>query len=169
MELIITNRKGQTFKVLYDECDHDIVSKYKWYISTTGYVVHTLKVDGRNTRILMHRLILGVSDPAVKVDHINHNGIDNRRCNIRLCTHQENMMNRKKTDKPTTSKYLGVRLKYNKTRKGNISGPFIYSEIKASGQKFHLGYFKTQEQAAKAYDIKAKELFGEFANLNFKE
>lgn len=104
----------------------------------------------------MHRDILGVvNDKNVFVDHINHNRIDNRRCNLRLVTKSQNNQNRSSL-KNSTSKYLGVYIR---------KGKWI-SRIKVNQKPIHLGTFTCETQAALAYNNAAELHFGEYANLN---
>jgi len=96
-----------------------------------------------------------------KIDHVNHNGLDNRRSNLRLATIQENQFNRQIQKTTKSSQYKGVswETKQNKWR----------PSIKFNNQNIHLGSFTSEEDAARAYDKVAKELFGEFCCLNFPE
>ena len=107
----------------------------------------------------MHRVIMD-APKGMHVDHINGNGLDNRRENLRLCTNSQNHMNRK-THRDSSSKYKGV--SWNK--RNSKWQAYIGSGIKRK----NLGYFASESDAAKAYDIKAKECFGEFARLNLGE
>jgi hypothetical protein len=108
--------------------------------------------------VFMHREILYAPKDKV-VDHINHNGLDNRRENLRLVTIEQNVWNTRKQRRLTASRYKGVTLHKGQWR----------SVIYRRKKQIHLGYFDTEETAAKAYDVKAKELFGEYACLNFSE
>jgi len=150
MELIIF-RKGEPFKVLYDDCDHELVSKYRWGINSYGYAV---SYKGQSA-ILMHRLILNAAKGEI-IDHINRETYDNRRANLRLCSHGSNMANRASWG---SSQYLGV----SKLASGKYRALIQYNK-KGKG----LGTFISEEDAARAYDNAAKEIHGEFANLNFK-
>jgi len=153
MELAITQKNGQNHIVIYDDIFHSLLSKYRWNISQ-GYV---LSVNRKGQpRTMMHRLILNIFDLNIKVDHIDGNKLDNRLSNLRLCTHRQNMKNRKAHGK---SKYLGVSV----TKKGK------YIVCIRTGQKQeYIGCFSIEEDAARAYDSAAKIYHGEFANLNFK-
>ena len=107
----------------------------------------------------MHRLITN-APKGLMVDHINHNGLDNRRKNLRLCTVSQNNRNRRPITRPNKgSKYKGVTF----DKKRNL----FKAEIQHNKKKYFLGRFKSQIKAAQAYDKKARELFGEFAYLNF--
>lgn len=107
----------------------------------------------------MHTLLM--SPPkGMCVDHINGNGLDNRYENLRVCTHLQNLQNRRKI-KNTTSRYIGVH--WNKKRSTWVAFVSYKDEAK------WLGDFKTEHHAAMAYDIWAKELKGEYANLNFSK
>lgn len=161
MELILTNKKGQVFTVLYDECDHELICKHNWWINPKGYVK-----DTTSKQIYMHRLILGITDSKIHVDHKNHITIDNRRFNLRQGSHRDNMLNRKPRGK---SKFLGVYTIINFGRNNNGKAyEYIAAQIKINGKNKYLGSFKTEESAASAYDAAAKMYHGEFANLNFK-
>jgi hypothetical protein len=92
-------------------------------------------------------------------DHKDFNGLNCQRNNLRNCTKSQNQMNKKSRG---ASNYLGVHYQYWKDSK------YITASIRLKRDCFYLGIFKTEEAAARAYDVKAKELFGEFANLNFK-
>ena len=111
----------------------------------------------------MHRVVLQrvVGRPLTRddiVDHINHNGLDNRRPNLRLATRSQNAANLGPYAN-NTSGYKGVDFNRGKWR----------ARIREGGVRYFLGYFETAEDAARAYDTKAHELFGEFASLNFPE
>ena len=95
------------------------------------------------------------------VDHRNGDGLDNRRDNLRLATHSENMMNRPKIKSPTTSRFVGVY--FDKARR------LWVARIHLNGKCIWLGRFATEIEAAKAYDEAAKKYHGEFARLNFPE
>jgi hypothetical protein len=104
----------------------------------------------------MHRIILGITDPKIHVDHINRNPLDNRRCNLRIADPKQSAMNRgrKRTAK---SGYKGVSRARDHWR----------VSIKHLGVVHHIGMFDDPIEGAKAYDQKAYELQGEFAVLNF--
>lgn len=120
----------------------------------------------RRIKILMHRIVLGrilgrKLEPRESVDHINHDGLDNRRNNLRLATVAENAWNQRTRMIPKSSKYKGV--SWDKSRNKWQSCLMInYKHI-------HLGRFDVEEDAAKAYDLAAKKYCGRFANLNFKD
>ncbi len=147
---------------LVNDIDYPKLSKYKWHIMKKasiyhlGYAQRSIYKNGKIYSIFMHREIMGlVRGDKRQIDHINHNGLDNRRCNLRICTSAENHYNRKKTK--GTSKYKGVMLcKYDRWR----------AMIVKNRKNYYLGYFDNEIEAAKIYDKKANELFGEFANLN---
>ena len=104
----------------------------------------------------MHRQILHLTSPNILVDHINGNGLDNRRENLRICTHSQNCRNRR----ISSINKCGVKgvTKYKDQWKATI---FI------NKKQCHLGYYDNKRDAGKAYDKKAKEVYGEFAYLNF--
>lgn len=141
---------------IIDQIDVERVIKYNWVCANTGYAVGI--VDGEYT--LLHRFILGVKDTKVLVDHRGHDILDNRRGKLRTCTHKENSHNARSLSE-FSSKYKGVC--WDKHRCKWIVHITINNKYK------HLGRFDNEEDAAKAYDKKAKEVFGEFAYLNFKD
>lgn len=140
------------------------VKELKWHRRIQRgitYVESTLRRDPitkKQKTISLHRFLLGVTDRTIFVDHINRNGLDNRRENLRLATRAENNRNsRKRTINPC--KYKGVTWRH-------YNQKFVAS-ITVAGKKKHLGSFKNQEEAAKAYDAAAKQFFGNFARGNF--
>ena len=138
--------KGQ-FAIIDDE-DFEKVSQFKWHLGTRGYAI---RKDSTRKQVSMHRFIMGF--PDMDIDHKNQNKLDNRKSNFRFCTDLGNSRNRK-APKTNTSGYKGV--SWVESRKRWV----------AYCQEKQIGYFKSKEEAAYAYNIKAQELFGEFAHLN---
>lgn len=141
---------------LVDDEDYERVIKYKWYAcknSNTYYVKHTIN---HHSKFLLHRFILGVKSNE-QVDHINNNGLDCRRCNLRITTQSQNLMNAKKRPN-TSSKYKGVNW-CKQTHKWS-------AKIQVNGKRKHLGRFSNEDDAGKAYNEAAKKHYGEYARLN---
>jgi len=141
-----------------DDSDFELLNEYKWSLlkSHTNhfYARRSSLVNGKV--ILMHRLLLNYPTCS---DHINGDGLDNQRHNLRECTFRENQGNRRKLGE-FTSVYKGVY--WEKCRKK------WRAKITKGMSPFHIGYFDNEMDAAKAYDKVALEYFGEFANINFK-
>jgi len=159
---------------LVDDEDFEYLSQWKWNVSlskkgNTGYAVRSQRYGRIKISICMHRLIMGLENGDKRqVDHIDHDGLNNQKQNLRACTAQENQRNTT-SRKNSSSKYLGVRLQKRKLKKTNSERESIQARIRIHGKLIHLGCFNTEEAAALAYNEKALELFGEFANLNVVE
>lgn len=138
---------------MVDDEDFDMLNLVKW--STHGgkgkFYAYSRKAG------FMHRYLKPVKAPY-QIDHIDGNSLNNQRSNLRICTRQQNQFNRTKK-KNCGSKYKGV--SWHPDRK------YWVSVINLNGKRTHLGVFEDEIEAAKAYDQKAKELFGEFAKPNF--
>jgi hypothetical protein len=140
---------------LVDASDYEWLSQYKWRTCGNGY-------PGRQEKgklIYMHRQIMDPPE-GMCVDHIDCNQANNCRANLRLCTPNQNGRNRSKPV-GTTSRFKGV--SWHKA-----TGKWA-ATIHFKRQAFWLGYFVDEVEAARAYDAKAVELFGEFARPNFPE
>ena len=150
---------------IVDKADYDALSQHRWLKHSKGYAYRSGKDEnGVNKMILMHRQIMQPA-PGLVVDHINHDPLDNTRANLRTCTQRENMKNRKKVlekcGQATSSRFKGVyRYQYKTTVKYKAT-------IWCNGKQKHIGYFKTEVAAAKAYDKWARKLHGKFAMPNF--
>lgn len=145
--------KGYSF--LFDKEDYPLISQYYWSVDDRGYAGMT---QGRQ-RIKMHILLLP-SQKGFVVDHINHDIRDNRKQNLRIATYRENMGNRGKMPY-NTNEYKGTTAYKTKTQ-----GIRYRARIRYKGKQLNLGTYSTPEEAAKAYNAKAIEVFGEFALLN---
>ncbi len=169
---------GKHFAMVDDE-DYDNLIKFKWYINKRGYVVRGIYIRETQKTIIvkMHRLILGLTDPNINGDHIDRNRLNNQRSNLRSCTLIQNNFNKsKRKNGSLTSIYKGVsfarRNKKFLLQDGTIKiyeYTFIRATLSFNKKQIHLGYFKTQEEAARAYDRGAIKYFGEFASLNFNK
>jgi hypothetical protein len=160
IELKIKSKRHGEHTVLLDDEDAWVL-KYNWHIQgKPGYYYANTNlydpITRKQTSMRMHRLLIPCE--RLYVDHINHNTLDNRKENLRAVTPTQNMQNRKKAANKLCS-YKGV---YSK-------GPTYYAEIQVNGKTFRVGHFKTEVEAAVAYDLKALEFFKEHAHLNFPE
>lgn len=159
----------QGLYALVDGKNFERINKYKWYArkgNSTFYAVRNIGKWPYQNLIWMHRQILKLTKGnRNQVDHRNHCGLDNREYNLRPCTHSQNAQNRKQQNK--TSTYKGVSWHRGIVCKDKqYVGKWIV-HIKYNQKTVHLGLFNDEIKAAKAYDQKAKELFGEFARTNF--
>lgn len=136
---------------IVDNEDFDKVVKYSWSLTSGKNYAENRKFKQ------LHKFILKPTNGLV-VDHINGDGLDNRRSNLRVCTQAENCRNQRVQNRNKSSVYKGVswNKKYGKWE--------AYVHFK--GIKYICGYFNTEEDASIAYNKKASELFGEFAKLN---
>jgi hypothetical protein len=146
----LTGKYGSGKFVLVDDEDFEVLNKFKWYLAGK-YPVKSIGKRPNRKKISIHRLIMN-PPKNMMVDHKDNNGLNNQRSNLRICTNAQNIMNANKFKRKCSSKYKGVS-KLNPWR--------------ASIGNKTLGNFKTEIEAAKAYDIAAKELYKEFARLNF--
>ena len=151
----------QGYIAIVDDEDFEKIKHHKWSITSNKEKTHVYaraKIAGKT--IKLHRYILGLTDKSMVVDHIDHNGLNNTRSNLRVCTLKENQANQK-PKKNAASKYRG--LAWNKQRlKWQVS-------IKVNGVQKYLGIYKNEDEAARVYDKHAKIQYGEFAYLNFKD
>lgn len=153
----LKGKHGKGKFALVDDEDYELVSLFKWFPTKLGYVRSTSIINNKKINISLHILIMK-HDNKKHIDHKNGNPLDNRKNNLRFCTRSQNYMNKKGAYKNSTSKYKGVHW-----RKGRNTWR---AGIGIDGKAIHLGTFKLEIEAAKAYNEKALELFGEFANIN---
>jgi len=148
------------YVALVDDEDYEKVSKHKWY-ATKHYghsdrIYAAREVNGKTVK--MHSFITGYKI----TDHIEGNGLDNRRCNLRECTNAENQRNRGAT-KHNRLGFKGVT-----KRVGGRGIKRFRARIRVDYNLIHIGDYLTAEEAARAYDDAAKKHFGNFAWTNFK-
>jgi hypothetical protein len=165
-------RYGYTFRripltqgkyAIVDPEEYESLSRFKWFAvkyRCSFYAVRTESLKNprhRRFNVKMHRQIMNLPEGNL-VDHINHNGLDNRRTNLRIVSLEQNNWNTRKQAGKCTSQYKGVSKRNGKWR----------VHLTHKRKRYFLGCFDDEETAARAYDAKAKEVFGEYACLNFK-
>lgn len=140
---------------LVDDENYDWLMQWKWSVDMGG-VRYAKRMQCNGKKIYMHRLIMG-TNKGDEVDHIDNNGLNNTRDNLRFCTHKQNTYNAK--SKGGVSKYKGVVF----DKRDNTWN----AHITVDGKYIYLGKTKKEKLAAQMYDYGAREYFGEFAKLNF--
>jgi len=146
---------------LVDDADFEWLNIWKWTYQDAGkyigYASRNVYQDGKYIEhIYMHRIILNPPS-GMETDHINGNGLDNRRCNLRICTTSQNLANSRKR-KGTTSQYKGV--------SWSQKNQCWIAAITVHGQHEYLGCFDSEEEAAIAYNYAARKLYDDYALLN---
>lgn len=142
---------------IVDVEDYDKLNVYNWFATYSISTFYALRNENGKS-IKMHRKIMNFPQ-GYYIDHINHNGLDNRKANLRIVTPAQNSRNRRKGRRKTSSKYKGVYfMKGIKKWRADI----YYND-----KSIYLGYFDNETDAARAYDAAAKIYHGEFAALNF--
>ena len=162
MKTLLTSNTNET--ILVDDKDFERLSKYTWSVNTKGRV---RRMEHKHIDIFSSfrkTINIPISNDVmqnfnVMYDHINRNKLDNRKENLRPSTETLNQFNKEKTKTKTSSKYKGVCF-HTKMKQWT-------SNISFKNKRIWLGSFNAEEEAARAYDRKAKELAGEFAILNF--
>jgi hypothetical protein len=151
------------FTAYVDDEDFDRVAAHKWYPMVKKRTVYaftsipTTQGSGVSS-VSMHRFILSAI-PGTQIDHEDHNGLNNQKSNLRTVTRSQNLGNSRKTLRTVTSRFKGVC--WSKKDRKWLAG------IMVRGKYVYLGLHKDEEEAARAYDHSARELFGEFADTNF--
>jgi len=149
---------GQYSKV--DPEDYEWLSIYNWHLLTGPTNRYAVRVDRKRLFVHMHREIMKPPKGMV-VDHINRDGLDNRRANLRIATRQQNRCNSGPRLRRGTSKYKGV--SWDKVRRK------WRAYLSSNGKGIHLGRFDNEFEAAKVRDAAAKKYHGQFAWLNFPD
>ena len=155
-------RKGSkiTGYALVDDEDFEKLNKHKWYATKGTNTLYARRAvptttSGQRT-VSMHRVIMQ-TPKGMDTDHIDGDGLNNQKENLRVCIRSENLMNQSRS-RNNTSGYKGVN--WNKRDKKWIS------QIKVKGKQVHLGCFSEKEEAYKAYCEASKRYHGEFGNVN---
>ncbi len=158
-QIELTSPKYPDAFTIIDDKDVELVSQHKWRVSKSHqrfYAYANIKCGQKWSTLQMHRLILDAKKGQI-VDHVNCDGLDNRRVNLRFCTASQN--NQNQASRGGTSLFKGVS-RNNKQKKW-------MAKIKKDRKVFYLGLFDNEKDAAIAYDNAAKKLFVDFAWLNF--
>ena len=156
--MIIPLTKG--YETVIDEADWPLVQGRRWCAQECASGIVYAR-ESRRGGVLLHRLIMG-AQRGQEVDHKDGDGLNNSRAsNLRLCAHRQNMANSRKCARPTSSQYKGVSWKKDRRR----WGAYIYEYTETGRRRYHIGYFRNEEDAARARDRVSVERAGEFARV----
>jgi len=143
MKIKLTRGKS----AIVDDDLYEILNQFKWYAQkdlNTFYARRNSKIGNKRTFILMHHMVVGFPLNRKNIDHLNGDGLDNRRVNLRIVPHRENMGNTKdRREHKTTSKYVGII--FDKKRK------MWRSSIKIGEKYIYIGHFNNEEKASESY------------------
>lgn len=159
-------------KVTQVDDDFEFLNQYNWYASKAqskaSFQYYALRksarLNGIQLTIQLHRVIMETKLGrhllrTEEIDHIDHDGLNNTCNNLRIVSHTQNNRNRRKQGNKASSEYKGISWHKNESK--------WIAHIGKDGKLHHIGYFISEEDAARAYDAAAKKLFGPYANLNF--
>ncbi len=177
-EIKLSGKRGQgKVTIVYDE-SYDWLNQWRWHITTGGYAARGVskkeRVNGRLrfTLLGIHRLIMQVTDPNIYIDHIDCDKLNNQRSNLRIATNSQNQANRIiLKDSKATSKYVGVKRRITTNKyKGKVykSSILWIASCRYPGGR-EIKSFKTEIEAALAYNTMNIKYHGEFARLNIIE
>lgn len=152
--ITLCGNKGDNVRAIaiIDAEDVEKIRRYRWSSSNGRYALHV------KSKLYMHHVVLGYkpNNHRIHIDHINNNGMDNRKVNLRICTNSQNAI--RAAGRVGTSEYKGV--SWDRTRNKWAAN------IGCNGMYYRLGRFNSEKEAALVYNEKAKELFGDYAYLN---
>jgi hypothetical protein len=153
----LSGKRGEGKYTIVDDEDFTYLSNLKIYLDSVGRASIGIysKLHKKQNHVRIHKIIMWCPD-GYFIDHINGNPLDNRRCNLRIVTPQQNCWHKTQNRKDNTSGYKGVTRHHEKWR----------AQIYKGGRQIRIGRFTNKIDAAKAYNDKAIDLFGEYAYLN---
>lgn len=152
---------GSSLFAKVDRCDADLISQHRWQPMSSRHSTYArrgYRKDGKIVTAYMHTAILGDPPEGMVIDHINGDGLDNRRANLRFATRSENRRNSPRIS--PSSAFIGI---------AQIKTGRWMARIVVDGERLYLGVYDSEAKAARAYDRAAKEHLGDFAQLNFPE